>query len=83
MFNHPIHLGYGAAIASCLRSALEAGADVIITLDTDLQHNPKDIPFLVRPILDGSPDIVTRSRFIEQNGEDETPHYRSLVYAFN
>jgi len=67
VFSHPINLGYGgAAIASCLRSGVEARADVIITFDADLQYNPKDIPFLVRPILDESPDIVTRSRFIEQ-----------------
>lgn len=82
MFSHPINLGYEAAIASCLRSGVETGADVIITLDADLQHNPKDISFLVKPILDGSPDIVTGSRFIEQNGEDETPHYRKFGVCF-
>jgi UDP-N-acetylglucosamine---dolichyl-phosphate N-acetylglucosaminyltransferase len=83
VFSHPINLGYGgAAIASCLRSGVEARADVIITFDADLQHNPKDIPFLVRPILDESPDIVTRSRFIEQNGEDETPYYRKFGICF-
>ena len=78
MFRHPINLGYGAAISSCLRSGVEAGADVIITLDADLQHNPQDIPFLVKPILDGSADIVTGSRFIEQNRENKTPHYRKF-----
>jgi glycosyltransferase involved in cell wall biosynthesis len=78
VFRHPINLGYGAAISSCLRSGVEAGADVIITLDADLQHNPQDIPLLVKPILDGSADIVTGSRFIEKNRENMTPRYRKL-----
>jgi glycosyltransferase involved in cell wall biosynthesis len=78
VFSHPINLGYGAAIASCLRSAVEAGADIIITLDADLQHNPQEIPFLVKPILDGSADIVTGSRFVEQNRGNGLPHYRKF-----
>jgi glycosyltransferase involved in cell wall biosynthesis len=82
VFSHPINLGYGASIASCLRSGVEAGADVIITLDADLQHNPQDIPFLVKPILDGSADIVTGSRFIEQNRKNKIPHYRKVGIMF-
>ena len=79
VFSHPINLGYGAAILSCLRSGSEADADVIITLDADLQHNPQEIPLLVKPILDGSADIVTGSRFVEQNrGGNGIPHYRKF-----
>ena len=71
VFRHPINLGNGVDISSCLRSGVEAGADVITTRDADLQYNPQDIPFLVKPILDGSADIVTGSRFIEQNEEND------------
>ena len=59
VFRYLINLGNGAAISSCLRSGVEAGADVLTTLNADLQHNPQDIPFLVKPILDGSANIVT------------------------
>jgi glycosyltransferase involved in cell wall biosynthesis len=62
--NHSVNLGYGAAITSCLKAATQADAQIVITLDADLQHNPEDIPLLMRPILEGKADIVTGSRFI-------------------
>jgi glycosyltransferase involved in cell wall biosynthesis len=41
--------GKGAALRAGFREALKAGCDAVITLDSDGQHNPADIPaFLVR-----------------------------------
>jgi glycosyltransferase involved in cell wall biosynthesis len=82
VISHPINLGYGAAITSCLRAGIEAGADIIITLDSDLQHNPEEIPLLIKPILNGNADIVTGSRFVEQNGGNGMPIYRKFGILF-
>jgi len=37
---------------------------VIVTIDTDGQHDPADIPRLVAPIFSGEADMVNDSRYI-------------------
>lgn len=50
-------------IADALRSAGEvARGDVFVFYPADLQYLPEDIPGLVRPILDGTADIVTGTK---------------------
>lgn len=71
---HPRNIGYGAALASSFREAKRLGADVLITLDADGQHDPDDIPKLLNPILEGSADIVIGSRFMGES--QEIPRYR-------
>jgi glycosyltransferase involved in cell wall biosynthesis len=63
-------MGYGAALASLFGRAREIGADAMVTLDADMQHNPEDIPRLVKPILDGEADIVVGSRLLDEHGEE-------------
>lgn len=72
---HLKNMGKGVA----LRTGFESlnGADVIVTIDTDGQHDPSDIPRLVEPILKGEADIVNGSRYINGNKKD-TPLYRRL-----
>jgi glycosyltransferase involved in cell wall biosynthesis len=36
------------------------GADIIVTIDSDGQHNPADIPKLIAPILEDKVDIVNK-----------------------
>ena len=44
--------------------ALREGADAIVTVDADGQHEEDDIRFLVEPILAGECDIMLGSRFL-------------------
>ena len=60
---HDQRLGYGSAIRSCLESAHNEGAEIVVTLDADGQHDASDIPELAKQILDGGSDIVIGSRF--------------------
>ena len=39
------------------------GADIIVNTDADFQYNQKQIPGLVKPIIDGNADMVLGSRF--------------------
>jgi len=73
---HGQNLGYGASIKSLFIRALELNADVLITLDADGQHDPKEIPKLVTPIVQGTADLVIGSRFIDEHGTNEMPLYR-------
>ena len=75
LVSHDQNRGQGAAIATCLNVAREMGADVLVTLDADGQHDPEDISKVVQPILSGQADIVIGSRFQERVG-GEVPKYR-------
>lgn len=74
---HKINTGKGSALKTGFKAAAEIGADIIVTMDSDGQHNPADIPKLVTPIIEGDADIVNGSRYL--NGLDKsTPIYRRV-----
>jgi glycosyltransferase involved in cell wall biosynthesis len=74
--SHGSNKGYGAAIHTALEKAKEQGADVLVVIDGDGQHDGRDIPRLVKPVLDGEADVVIGSRFL---GEARSaPLYRRL-----
>ncbi|MBC2697336.1 MAG: glycosyltransferase family 2 protein, partial [ANME-2 cluster archaeon] len=78
VIRHHTNMGKGAA----LRTGFEAagGADVIVTMDADGQHDPGDIPKLTGAILAGEADVVNGSRYLNGNGKS-TPAYRRLGQA--
>lgn len=76
VIRHRRNLGYGASIKSLFKRARELNADVLVTLDADGQHNPEEIPTVVKPIAKGLADMVIGSRFIKTNGTEEMPFYR-------
>jgi glycosyltransferase involved in cell wall biosynthesis len=72
---HEQNLGYGAAIQSLFNRARELDADVLVTLDADGQHDPDEIPKVVKPIVEGASDVVIGSRFVE-GSKSATRWYR-------
>ncbi len=64
---HIDNCGPGAATMTGLRAALSLGADVVVTLDADEQHDPHDIPAMLAPVLRGEADIVFANRFGQRN----------------
>lgn len=50
-----------------ISAARAMGADVLITLDADGQHDPRDIPALLKPVTDNLADIVFANRFGQRN----------------
>jgi len=51
-----------AAFVTGLEAALQVGADIIVNTDADNQYRGEDIALLVRPIVNGSADIVIGDR---------------------
>ena len=52
-----------------INAALEAGADVVVHLDGDGQHDPRHIPRLLAPILLGEADVVVGVRPLADSSE--------------
>ena len=64
LIRHEVNRGYGATLVSLFKRACELGADVVVTIDGDGQHDPVFIPGLVSPIFEGRSDVVIGSRFL-------------------
>jgi glycosyltransferase involved in cell wall biosynthesis len=75
---HEKNRGYGAAIRSLFKKAMDLGADILVTLDGDGQHDASEIPRLIQPIKQDKADIVIGSRFINETGSSEMPFYRKI-----
>lgn len=55
-------MGLAGAFRTGLDACLHHGADIIVNTDGDNQYAGRDIPKLIRPILDNSADIVVGDR---------------------
>ena len=58
---HQQNRGYGTSVQALLAEAKKKNPDVLVLLDADSQHNPDEIPNLIKPIFEGS-DLVIGSR---------------------
>lgn len=73
---HDVNRGKGVALKTAFEVAIEHGADILVVLDSDGQHNPDDIPHVVAPIINGEADMVNGSRFL--TAKNEVPKYRRV-----
>ncbi|HSM15692.1 MAG TPA: glycosyltransferase family 2 protein [Gemmatimonadales bacterium] len=64
LLRHRINRGQGAALQTGITFALLRGADVVVTFDSDGQHDPEDIEAMTAPILSGDCDVTLGSRFL-------------------
>ena len=65
---HRPNQGYGAAIASCFKFAIENAYPVLVTMDCDGQHEPGRIPVLLEAMHDC--EIVSGSRYLRDFRQD-------------
>lgn len=63
---HPYNRGKGAALSTGFGLALDAGADLVIVQDADLEYDPAEHELVLEPILQGKADVVIGSRFLGQ-----------------
>ncbi len=70
---HKKNLGYGQTLINSFQYAINNKYDFIITMDTDGQHMPAEIPFFIKEAPNY--DIVSGSRYLNQRSlrEDVPP----------
>src|SRR2546427_3107010 len=75
VLQHARNLGKGTAIRTAWLFARERHPEAFVLLDGDHQHDPKDIPRIVEPILAGKADVVLGVRWGKTSG---MPLYRRI-----
>lgn len=78
VIEHERNRGYGAAIKSLFEIAKTKNADIMVTLDSDGQHNANDIPKIVELLIKQEADVVIGSRFLSSDDEKKIPSYRKF-----
>lgn len=79
VYRHLVNRGLGGALGTGIKAALQNEADIIVTLDADGQHDPAEIPRLIKPMINGEADAVIGSRFL---ANQPMPLFRKLGNPF-
>ena len=75
VIKHEVNKGKGVSLKDAFNNI--EGYDVVVTIDGDGQHDPSEIPDLIKPIIKGDADLVNGSRYLDGFDED-TPTYRRV-----
>lgn len=59
--SHERNAGKGASVMTGFQAAT---GDILLVQDADLEYDPNDYPTVIRPIVEGTSDVVMGSRFI-------------------
>lgn len=62
LIKHKINLGKGAAMKTGADYAFDQGADAVIFMDGDNQHNPNDLPKFIEALKNNGHDVVLGTR---------------------
>lgn len=81
VINLPFNLGYGAALQTGFKYALNKGYKFAVQIDADGQHDPSAIQSLFEPVARGEVDITLGSRFLD-GGDYKAPFARRIGMTF-
>ena len=70
LFVHDRNYGYGANQKTCYIEALRAHADIVVMVHPDYQYDPRLVPEMIAPILQGQADLVLGSRLKDRSGRE-------------
>lgn len=77
VIRHRVNQGYGGALRTIFLTAQKYKPDILIIIDSDGQHDPKDVPRFIEKIMEGY-DAVIGSRFLRKSSKDKIPGYRKF-----
>ena len=83
LINHIKNVGKGQTLRTLYTKAIEYNPDIIVTLDGDGQHDPSEIPRLLKEIVYEKSDVVIGSRFLPKSVTDISPVRRFGLKTIN
>lgn len=78
VIHHKINKGYAGAIKTGFDHCISEGLDTTLIMDSDLTHDPKDIPRFTEAFEKGA-DLVIGSRYLPGGGMINVPPRRVLI----
>lgn len=78
VLHRPGKAGLGTAYLAGFAVALEAGHELILTMDCDFSHHPRYVPALIRRAEEGA-DLVIGSRYVPGGGTPDFPLSRKIL----
>ena len=78
IINNKKNLGIGGSMKVGFTKALEYMPEIIIKIDGDGQHNPKDIPKFIKKLLDEDLELVKGNRFFDLESLENMPKIKVL-----
>ncbi|MCK5329289.1 MAG: glycosyltransferase family 2 protein, partial [Candidatus Latescibacteria bacterium] len=64
----PFNMGIGAAVQTGFLFAEQRGYDAAVQVDGDGQHDPADVPALLKELFETEVNVVIGSRYLRRNG---------------
>ena len=82
LLEHEINQGVGGTIATGYKWARDNEFDVAAVMAGDGQMDPKDLPNIIEPVVNGSADYTKGNRLFYGDAWKMIPHYRYLGNSF-
>jgi dolichol-phosphate mannosyltransferase len=79
VLHRPGKQGLGRAYLAGFDVALKAGADLVMEMDADFSHDPKDLPRLIAAAEGDAADLVLGSRYVPGGGVTQWGRLRRFV----
>ncbi|MDD5254408.1 MAG: glycosyltransferase family 2 protein [Candidatus Nanoarchaeia archaeon] len=67
VIKHEKNSGSGSCYKDGFKKSLELGADIVVLIHSDGQHDPAEIPYLIDPILKGEAEYIMGARIKDMN----------------
>jgi glycosyltransferase involved in cell wall biosynthesis len=67
VLRHETNKGKTAAVQTLINEAMRRDADVLVLLDADGQHDPEEIPALIKAVVEDGYDLATGSRKLKES----------------
>jgi dolichol-phosphate mannosyltransferase len=71
--------GLGRAYIDGFRRALDEGAELILEMDCDFSHDPRDVPRLIAAVEQGGADVAVGSRYVPGGGVENWGAIRRAI----
>ena len=83
VMHRPVKEGLGRAYTAGMSKAIEAGAEFVVQMDSDLSHGPEYLPQMLGTLLSTGADVVIGSRYVAGGSVGaEWPRHRKALSAF-